>query len=382
MIPLVLSVWNRHQAQRHASGTISILSIARQIKANREEQVQGHTLACFTELQMIFCLQDIRPELLQISVDKSSVVPLYLPEDGPQQLVWIQESTIDNSFRTPEYEAEVADFIDWQTILFEGEKSATASLVYRTANSGVVAVADQGAAHILSTRLPRFWKALPIPASPVSYLPVPETAIERVQHAAPGLRYISLTLNYSRYDAKTESSYTVLISGPYYSRGSFSLEQAPGGNDDGSDTISFLNIARRRKRTGITFGANVELVPFAGEEQGLLGSKAYYLFSKQHRHPGSDTACRQDFRVSLVESPSMNRVTLQLTSSNVRVQVRLIHNNSLYGLTTVLPVADPMYHNSGDLSDRPGYDLNQVRSICKVQFRSSEGVHWEDLEEL
>jgi hypothetical protein len=27
-----------------------------------------------------------------------------------------------------------------------------------------------------------------------------------------------------------------------------------------------------------------------------------------------------------------------------------------------------MYHNSGDLSDRVGYDLEQVRSIAKVQF--------------
>ncbi|KAI5984783.1 hypothetical protein EDC04DRAFT_2831808, partial [Pisolithus marmoratus] len=63
----------------------------------------------------------------------------------------------------------------------------------------------------------------------------------------------------------------------------------------------------------------------------------------------------------------MNRVTLQLTSSNVRVQVRLIHINPLSGLTMVLSVADPMYHNSGDLSGGPGYDLNQVRSICKVQ---------------
>ena len=26
-----------------------------------------------------------------------------------------------------------------------------------------------------------------------------------------------------------------------------------------------------------------------------------------------------------------------------------------------------MYHNSGDLSNREGFDLNQVRSIAKVQ---------------
>jgi len=32
------------------------------------------------------------------------------------------------------------------------------------------------------------------------------------------------------------------------------------------------------------------------------------------------------------------------------------------------PIADPMYHNSGDLSDRDGYDFEQIRSIAKVQF--------------
>ncbi|KAI6041696.1 hypothetical protein EDC04DRAFT_2601485 [Pisolithus marmoratus] len=407
-------------------------------------------------------------ELLPISVDEGSAVPLFLPDDGLQQLVWIQESTIDNSLQTPEYEAEVANFVDWlvpeeritypdaQAILFEGRKLSP------------------GTAHILSTRLPWFWKALPIPASPVSYLPVPETAIEQVRdilvslcfdalvagivngisvdHMQKDIRYLTnedgtsgIASRHSfhhgskiaakwlktqfedagaacrfmpflegfapniicRYDAKTESFDTVLISGHCDSRGFFGLEQALGGNDDGSGTVSILNIARRIKQTGITFRTNIKLVVFAGEEQGLLGSKAY---AKELRESdanvvlmiqadmlayhvpdeppqlglaqfleltvGFTVVCCSDhqsscmdtnIRVSLVESPSMNRVTLQLTSSNVRVQVRLIHINPLSGLIVVLSVADPMYHNSGDLSDRLGYDLNQVRSICKVQ---------------
>lgn len=39
--------------------------------------------------------------------------------------------------------------------------------------------------------------------------------------------------------------------------------------------MALLGIARAIKRKGITFRSNVELVTFAGEEQGLLGSKAY-----------------------------------------------------------------------------------------------------------
>lgn len=30
------------------------------------------------------------------------------------------------------------------------------------------------------------------------------------------------------------------------------------------------------------------------------------------------------------------------------------------------PIADPMYHNTGDVSQREGYDLEQILSIAKV----------------
>jgi Zn-dependent M28 family amino/carboxypeptidase len=39
--------------------------------------------------------------------------------------------------------------------------------------------------------------------------------------------------------------------------------------------MALLGIARTIKLEGLTFRSNVELVAFAGEEQGLLGSKAY-----------------------------------------------------------------------------------------------------------
>ncbi|KAI6038679.1 Zn-dependent exopeptidase [Pisolithus marmoratus] len=447
--------------------------------------------------QSVFKISDFAClELLPISVDDGSVVPLFLPDDGPQQLVWIQESSIDNSLRTLEYEAEVANFIDWlasdkriaypdgQTILFEGGKPAPVSLVYHTANSGVVAVRDQGTVHILSTRLPRFWKALPIPAKPVLYLPVPETAIERVRDILVSLRFdalvagivngISVDLMHRdiryltnedetsgiasrhsfhhgsriaakwlktqfedagaacrfmpflegfapniicRYDAKTESSDTVLISGHYDSRGSFGLERALGGNDDGSGTVSILNIARRIKQTGITFRTNVELAVFAGEEQGLLGSKAY---AKELRERGANIVLmiQADMLAYHVpdEPPQLGLAQFIGTPEVTQLvaNISAIYSPELtVGFTVVCcsdhqsfheqgypathlferagPIVDPMYHNSGDLSDRPRYDLNQVRSICKVQFATllhaagfnlPEGVNLENLEEL
>ena len=59
------------------------------------------------------------------------------------------------------------------------------------------------------------------------------------------------------------------------SSGDTTVFQAPGGNDDGSGTISLLAIAHRIGELGLKFHTNVELVAFAGEEQGLFGSKAY-----------------------------------------------------------------------------------------------------------
>jgi len=86
-------------------------------------------------------------------------------------------------------------------------------------------------------------------------------------------------LSLSRYPGLDNTTETVLISAHYDSRGSFGQTRAPGGDDDGSGTISLLGIARAIERKGVQFHKNVELVAFAGEEQGLLGSKAY---SREH----------------------------------------------------------------------------------------------------
>jgi Zn-dependent M28 family amino/carboxypeptidase len=75
------------------------------------------------------------------------------------------------------------------------------------------------------------------------------------------------------------------IAGPHV----LNIYQAPGGNDDGSGTIALLGIARAVASTGLKFRSNVELVAFAGEEQGLYGSKAYARELKPvHAHRISD----------------------------------------------------------------------------------------------
>jgi Zn-dependent M28 family amino/carboxypeptidase len=79
----------------------------------------------------------------------------------------------------------------------------------------------------------------------------------------------------SRYPATTPTNETILLSAHYDSRGSFGSTRAPGGDDDGSGTTALLSIARAIYASGVTFKRNVELVTFAGEEQGLYGSRAY-----------------------------------------------------------------------------------------------------------
>lgn len=94
----------------------------------------------------------------------------------------------------------------------------------------------------------------------------------------PSLRLnADLTFNStsSSYPSIVNTTATVLLSSHYDSRGSFGSTRAPGGDDDGSGTMAILAIARTIARKGIKFHSNVQLVAFAGEEQGLLGSKAY-----------------------------------------------------------------------------------------------------------
>lgn len=51
--------------------------------------------------------------------------------------------------------------------------------------------------------------------------------------------------------------------------------RAPGANDDGSGTGALLVIARAIARRNVVFRANVLLCAFSGEEQGMVGSRAY-----------------------------------------------------------------------------------------------------------
>jgi len=394
------------------------------------------------------------PDCVSQLVDSNFVV-VPLPA-GDEQLVWLQESAVDTNLRTEE-----DDFLrqaltsEYQTAFF----GPTFSLLHH--DPTIVAVPDEAAAHALSTFLPRYWKAFPIPHTPVTFRSVPKHAVDHIRdllatvHFDPILasivngvsvdvmrehiRYLTnedgtsgINSRHSfssgsrvaaawlkeqfeltgatcelkpfiqgfapnvicKYAGTVDSHSTVLISGHYDSRGSFGSSRAPGGNDDGSGTISLLAIAHRIRELALRFRTNVELVAFAGEEQGLLGSQAY---ARELRERDANVTLMIQADMLAYHAPNEPpQLGLPLSIGTPEVaelvtKIAAIYSPELtvgytaaccsdhqsfhqqgYAATQVFeragPIADPMYHNSGDVSDRPGYDFEQIRYISRVQF--------------
>ncbi|KAH9046878.1 Zn-dependent exopeptidase [Lactarius hengduanensis] len=197
-----------------------------------------------------------------------------------------------------------------------------------------------------------------------------------------------------RYPSTEDTTETVLVSGHYDSRGSFGSTRAPGANDDGSGTTGLLSIARTIKRLGVTFRSNVELVAFAGEEQGLYGSR-YYAADLREEEKNLTLMVQADM-IAYHQPGEPPQLGLPAYIGTPEVTQLVANLSAIYSPELVVgftpaccsdhqsfhyqgfpatqvferagPIADPMYHNSGDLSDREGYDFEQLKSIAKVQF--------------
>jgi len=133
---------------------------------------------------------------------------------------------------------------------------------------------------------------------------------------------------------------------------------------------------------------------FAGEEQGLLGSKAY---ARELRNNDADVVLMIQADMTAYRAPGEPlQLGLPDLIGSPEVTQLVANISALYspelkvGLTSACcsdhqsfheqgfpasqvferagPIADPFYHNSGDVSDRTGYDFDQLLSIAKVQF--------------
>ncbi|CAE6467953.1 unnamed protein product [Rhizoctonia solani] len=196
-----------------------------------------------------------------------------------------------------------------------------------------------------------------------------------------------------RFKGTDDTNGLVILSG-HYGKGSFGSVRAPGGDDDGSGVTHVLAIAQTISDHKISFNTNVELVAFAGEEQGLLGSRAYAAELRQvdanitlmiqadmlaYRDPSEPLQLGLPQYIGLPEAGYLVANVSKIYAPELTVGLsaaccsdhQSFHEQG-FPATQVFeragPIIDPMYHNSGDLSERSGYDLGQVRSIAKVTF--------------
>ncbi|PWY99678.1 Zn-dependent exopeptidase, partial [Testicularia cyperi] len=184
----------------------------------------------------------------------------------------------------------------------------------------------------------------------------------------------------------------VLVSAHLDSRGTFGSTTAPGGDDDGSGTGALLAIARAIGNAAVQFASPVQLVAFSGEEQGLVGSQKY---AKSLRDLGTPVKLALQMDMLAYRKPGEplqlafpDKLSTKSATAHVSALAELYAPQLTTGFTPACcsdhqsfweqgfpatwvferngPIADPMYHNSGDLTNRTGYDTEQLAAIAKV----------------
>ncbi|SPO28192.1 related to aminopeptidase [Ustilago trichophora] len=196
--------------------------------------------------------------------------------------------------------------------------------------------------------------------------------------------------------ATKEDEGAVIVSAHYDSRGTFGSTTAPGGDDDGSGTAALLAIARALGSSAISPSSPIQLIAFSGEEQGLVGSQHYasHLSSTSlpvklalqmdmlaYHKPGeplqiafpdklsTKSATKHIWNIADIYAPELEQGYTPACCSDHQ---SFWEND--FPATWVFerngPIADPKYHNSGDTTDREGYDVEQLASIAKVVVAS------------
>ncbi|KNC47450.1 peptidase M28 [Thecamonas trahens ATCC 50062] len=190
---------------------------------------------------------------------------------------------------------------------------------------------------------------------------------------------------------------TSVVVGAHYDSRSKDLysktNPAPGADDNGSGTASMLELARVLATSGVNYDYTVRIGFWAGEEQGLLGSKAY---AKKCRDADLDIIAYINSDM-VAYRPSANAVQLALMErdsstllNDALFAIMELYEPSLrtcfspaccsdhasfngqgYLATGVFencgPILDPMYHNQGDVVDRPGFDIDgELATACRA----------------
>lgn len=117
-----------------------------------------------------------------------------------QQLLWLERKAIDDSISTATFVDELDDFLvqlegeirPWyatqgdQTTM--GKSSKPIELLGRSPTSAIFSVSPE-LLPTIELGLPAFWDARPVPRSPVTFIPVPSFAVERVQDILSAVKF-------------------------------------------------------------------------------------------------------------------------------------------------------------------------------------------------
>ncbi|KAI9189603.1 hypothetical protein H9P43_001036 [Blastocladiella emersonii ATCC 22665] len=178
------------------------------------------------------------------------------------------------------------------------------------------------------------------------------------------------------------------------------FSRAPGANDDGSGTSMLLASLRHLKESGIRLRRTLKVVNFCGEEQGLIGSKAYarsarargdpIVFMLQgdmlaYRHPGEPLQCALPAAHASPEASLVVRKVAEVYTPEVVVGTTSAccsDHQSFYEqgfISTQIferngPIKDPMYHNRGDTVGRIGYDFEQLQALTRIALATTVTV--------
>jgi len=189
----------------------------------------------------------------------------------------------------------------------------------------------------------------------------------------------------------------IVVAGAHYdSRGrtaSSATLPAPGANDDGSGTAALLAFARAIHERDISFKYTLVLGAWGGEEQGLIGSRAYarkckdrndniiamlqadmiaYRVGREGIQAGFPTRYR-DLILTDLAIQTMNTYTpeIETCTTSVCCSDHQSFYEQGYAATQFFErcgsIADPQYHNAGDVVKRDGFDIEgEMLSMTKA----------------
>ncbi|KAH7097785.1 hypothetical protein BKA62DRAFT_715545 [Auriculariales sp. MPI-PUGE-AT-0066] len=197
----------------------------------------------------------------------------------------------------------------------------------------------------------------------------------------------NVVCDFSPAHGTAEDAPMYILGAHYDSRGSFGQTRAPGGDDDASGVSQMLAIARGLHANGVKLQSRFRIVAFAGEEQGLVGSAAYAAKLRKESTPVALMIQADMLGYHVPGEPAQLGLPAVY---HTPIASHLVGMSLLVGITRACcsdtqsflengfiatemferagPIADPMYHSSGDLINRIGYDVEQIRSIAKVTF--------------